>query len=194
MAYATTAQLKSYLGITGTGDDTLIASLLRRAQAAIDTYTGRTFEASKDETRYYTVGEDNEQETLYLDADLCAITSVVTSADADSPVTLSTTDYVTLPRNITPYHAIRLLASCDYSWDYADDPENGITVTGRWAYSITPPNDIIHACLRLAAFYYRQKDAQVYDVTAIPDAGVITVPQGIPADVERMLIPYRKIV
>ena len=39
-------------------------------------------------------------------------------------------------------------------------------------------------------FKYRQKDAQVFDVTAVPDAGVITVPQGIPADVKRILRSY----
>jgi hypothetical protein len=44
----------------------------------------------------------------------------------------------------------------------------------------------------LAAYYYQQKDAQVFDTVAIPDAGVITIPSGIPADVKLILAPYRK--
>ena len=36
------------------------------------------------------------------------------------------------------------------------------------------PDDIKQACVRLTAYLYRQRDSQVFDVTAIPDAGVIT--------------------
>lgn len=36
MAYCTAAQVKSYLGITTTGDDTLIGNIIPRAQAFID--------------------------------------------------------------------------------------------------------------------------------------------------------------
>jgi len=195
MSYCTAGQVKTYLGITGTGDDALISTLVRRAQSIIDTYTGRTFEANTNETHYYTVGVDNVGATLYLAGDeICSISSVVTNADGTSPVTLATTDYVTIPRNKAPYHALRMLSSSDYDWDYTDDPENGIAVTGKWAYSAIPPDDIAHACVRISAFLYRQKDAQVFDVTAIPDAGVITVPQGIPADVRIMLEPYRRVV
>jgi hypothetical protein len=194
MAYCTAGEIKTYLGITGSGDDALISTLAQIAQSVIDVYTGRTFEANADATRYFEVGVDTVGDTLYLDDDLAAITSVITNADGTSPTTLATTDYITLPRNRAPYFAIKILGSSDYVWDYSDDPENGVTVTGKWAYSTTAPDDIQHACTRLAAYFYRQKDAQVFDVTAIPDAGVITVPQGIPADVKIMLGPYRKTV
>ena len=190
MAYTTSALLKTYIGVTGSGDDTLLTALIARAQKAIDTFTGRTFEAAADSTREYTVGVDTDGDTLYLDQDLCAITSVITDADATSPVTLATTEYITRPRNVTPYHAIQILGSSSNTWTYTDNPENGITVTGKFAFSESPPDDIIHACLRLAAYYYRQKDAGVFDTTAIPDAGIIQIPQGIPADVKVILSPY----
>jgi len=69
-----------------------------------------------------------------------------------------------------------------------------VYISGKWSYSSSAPDDIVHACVRLSAYYFRQKDAQVFDVTAIPDAGVITMPQGIPADVKLMLEPYRRII
>src|SRR5512139_1527847 len=42
-SYATTAELKTYLGISTTTDDTLLADILTRVKAAIDLHTGRTF-------------------------------------------------------------------------------------------------------------------------------------------------------
>lgn len=192
MAYTSVAQVKLYLDISETDDDQLLGDLIDYAQKAIDGYTGRSFEASADSTRYFTVGVDTEGRMLYLDEDLADITSVITDADATSPTTLATTDYITHPRNRTPYHAIEILGSSNNSWEYTDDPEGGISVTGKWAWSETAPNDIIHACNRLTAYYYRQKDAGVFDTTAIPDAGIIQIPQGIPRDVQLILNPYRR--
>lgn len=192
MAYTSAANLKSYLGVTAVTDDALLTQLISRAQGAIDNYCGRTFEASVDTTHKFTVNVDTDDDMLFLDDDLCQITSIITDADASIPVTLTTTEYVTHPRNRTPYHAIELLESCEHDWTYTTNPQNGVTVTGRWAWSVTAPDDISHACIRLAAYFYKQKDAGVYDTTAIPDAGVIQVPQGIPQDVKIILSNYRR--
>ena len=192
MAYCTNTLVKTYLAISGSGDDALLTSLIARAQAAIDRHCGRTFEAAADTTRKFTVGDDTDQEMLYLDEDLCAITTVTTDADGDADVLTVNTDYVTVPRNTTPYYALKILGDSSYSWTYTTNPENGITVLGRWAWSTAPPDDIVHACVRLAAYYYQQKDAQVFDTIAVPDAGVITIPAGIPADVKLILMPFRK--
>lgn len=192
MSYTTVAEVKAYLGVTGTTDDALIASLIDAACKSIDSYTGRTFESLADATHKFTIGEDTDDDLLFLDADLCQITSIITDADADSPSTLATTEYVTQPRNTTPYYALKLLSSSDDSWTYSDDPETGITVTGRWAFSLVAPDDIKQAAQRLVGYFYRQKDAGVYDTTAIPEAGIIQVPQGIPRDVQLILSPYRR--
>jgi len=193
MAYTTAALLKSYLGIDTITDDLLLTNLITRAQKAIDNYCGRVFEAASDDTREFTVGVDTERNILYLDEDLCAITSVKTNADAATATTLTAaTDYITHPRNRTPYHAIEIVSSSSYNWTYTTDPTTGITVTGKWAWAATAPADIAHACIRLAAYYYRQKDAGVFDTTAIPDAGIIQVPQGMPRDVKLILDTYKK--
>lgn len=195
MAYTTTAAVKTYLGTTAVADDALILLLISRAQAEIDTYTGRTFDHSTvGVQRNFTVGEDTYKRVLTLDADLSKIDEIVTDADGAGATTVGSSEYVTEPRNIKPYHTIRLLSSSTKSWTYTSNAENGITVTGKWSYSTVAPDDIVHACIRLTAYLYRQRDAQVFDVTAIPDAGVITVPQGIPADVKILLNPYRRIV
>lgn len=194
MAYTTFSDVKTYLGMSTTGDATLINSLVDRAQSAIDHYTGRTFEhTTVAATHYFTVGVDTDGPVLFLDEDLCKISTIKTNCDGTT-VSISTTEYITAPRNDKPYYKIVLLDSTTNSWDYTNDPENGVQVAGMWSYSTVAPDDIKHACIRLSAYYYRQRDAQVFDVTAIPDAGVITVPQGMPADVKAILDPYRKIV
>jgi hypothetical protein len=195
MAYCSVADVKNYLGIAKPDDDALLADLIAEAQKAIDIYTSRTFEASTDATRYFDVAVDVEGPLLYFDDDLCAITTTKTNADASGGGTSLTKDthYIAQPRNATPWYGFKMLSSSDYDWDYTDDPEMGIEITGRWAYSTTAPNDVKHACKRLASYYYRQKDAQVFDTTALPEAGVMIIPQGIPADVKVVLDPYRKL-
>lgn len=191
LAYATVAQLKTYLGYgTTTTDDTLLSNIIDRACKWIDARTGRTFKATADSTRYFDAVADVDGRTLTLDGDLCAITAVV---NGDSS-TISAADYVTEPRNITPYWGITIKTSSSINWTYSTAPENAISVTGRWAFSTTPPDDIVHATIRMAAWIYRQKDAQTFDTLAEPAAGVITVPQGMPRDVAQILDrpPYKR--
>lgn len=193
MAYCTVADVKEYLDLQSGEDNDLIVDLIARAQAAIDSHTHRTFEyVGVDATRYFTVGVDTSGLELLFDEDIYSITTVKTDADGASPRTIAAADYITLPRNSTPYYGIKILSSSNEFWDYTDDPENGITITGKWAYSATAPADIAQACARWAAYMYRQRDAQVFDTTAIPSAGIIQVPQGIPADVRMLIDPYVK--
>lgn len=167
-------------------DDTLLESLIVRAQAAIDAYVGMSFESAAD-TRYYesdVLGDDN---TLYLDRWLLTITTL-TNGD-DGATVIPNTDYWLVDRNEgPPYYGIRLYSNSDYSWEW--DTDGWVSVAGTWGYSTTAPADIVHACIRLAAYFYHQKDAQVFDVTAAPEIGVITVPQGMPRDVRLILDRY----
>jgi hypothetical protein len=193
VAYATATQLKTYLGISDSGDDTLLADLLTRAQVAIETYCNRKFEKAT-ATRYYradALGPDpgparqaGTQAVLLLDEDLLAVTTL-TNGDA---TVIPAAGYWLEPRNSSPKFYIRLKS--DYSWSFTTDGE--ISVAGDWGYSTTAPADIVQATLRLAAFFYRQKDAQVFDTVASPELGVITVPKGIPVDIRLLLDPYRK--
>lgn len=190
MAYCTTANVKAYLGISGSGDDTLIDSLVIRAQQVIDTYCNRTFEAAENSNRYFDAYADVESKTLYLDADLCSINSI-TNGDG---VTVTTSEYVTEPRNDAPFYAITLKPSSAKSWEPNSDgdSENAITISGKWAWSAAAPADIVQACVRLTAFMYRQKDAQMTDVQVL-DGGVSVTPLAIPNDVKAILTPYRRL-
>ena len=182
MAYSTIADITAYLGIDeSTADDGLLLQLLTRAQAAIDSMCNRTFEVSADTVRYYDWRAVNGY-MLHLDADLCAITSVVNG----DGVTIAGTEYTTEPRNVTPWHALRMRSASIHAWDGVT---GDIAVTGKWAYSTTAPADVAHATVRLVAWMYRQKDNTGNDAPVI--AGDITIlPSRIPSDVESMLAPY----
>jgi len=189
MAYATLAQVKDYLDIGADTDDVLLQNLIDRAEIAIETYTRRVFEAET-QTRYYERSDlDDSGFTLLVDRDLLTITTL-TNGDSSATV-IPATEYWLVPRNRTPKHGIRLKMDSTYSWEF--DTDYWVTVVGTWGYSTTAPYDIVQATIRLVAYYYAQKDAQVFDVTAVPEAGVITVPQGMPRDVERMLQPYMRL-
>lgn len=189
MAYTTAANVKTYLAIDGSGDDALIGTLIAAAQAAIDSYCRRTFEASTDTTRTFDALRDVERYVLFLDEDLAAITTV-TNGDG---VEVASDEYTTQPRNRTPYYALKILSSSAKTWDFDDDHEDAISIEGRWAYSTTAPDDIAQAATELAAFLYRRKDAAITDITAI-EAGVVIQPQSIPGTVRALLNPYRRTI
>jgi len=194
--YASLAEVKLYRGIatTETSDDTLLTSLIARAEEQIDSYCHRVFLApTTAAARYYDAVRyvSPDRKTLYLDEDLATITTIANSNETST--TIPSTHYTPEPRNATPYYAIRLNHRSDELWTWSEAPEDAIAVVGRWGYATTVPADIAHATIRLANYLYSQKDASVYDVTVIPDAGVMTVPQGLPRDVREILDPYRRL-
>ena len=195
MAYATLAEIKTYLGIDTITDDSLLLELLARAQAAIDTEIHRTFEASQDTVKYFDA--DNDVSGLLLDwtpygLDLCAITSVVNG----DGTTITSSQYVTEPRHQTPYYGVKLKVSTGLFWEYSagDDPENAIAITGRWAYSTTAPADITHVCVEMAALFYKRRDGNA-DLNRTVIAGNATIlPQGMSLESVNVLNRYKRLV
>jgi hypothetical protein len=131
-------------------------------------------------------------DTIYLDEDLAAITTV-TNGDG---TTLTAAQYATEPRNRTPYYAIKIRSSASVAWEYSsttDDHENAIAITGKWAYSVTAPADIVQACVRLAGYLYRQKDNAAELDRPIVAGNATILPSRLPADLDLMLRPYVKV-
>lgn len=189
--YCDLQSITEYLGITETTDDSLLSSLANSAKAMIDRYCNRSFSATTNTTRYFDAMRDVNGATLYLDADLCAINSI-TNGDG---VVVSDSQYTTEPRNTTPYYAIRLLKSSGKAWatNTSGDSEDAIAISGKWAYSLEAPDDIVQVQIRLTAYLYRQKD-NAGDLDRAIVAGNNTIlPAQLPSDILRMLTPYRKV-
>jgi hypothetical protein len=191
MAYATLSQLKNYL--RGAGDDVpdthddILNSSLSRSQDIIERNpplgTGRVFEASSDTTRYFDAEYDTHGlDLLFPQYDLATVTTVTVNGD-----TLSSSDYITIPRNRTPYYGIRIKRNSGEDWSWEDDPEDAIAVTGKWAYSTSAPDAVVHLTLRLAAYLYRQREfSQETDRPIIAD-GVTILPSQLPNDIRAMI-------
>lgn len=200
MAYATLAQFKAFkrgFGDASSDDDALITDILARVQASIDKHCHRTFEASADTTRYRDAvadvgkGSAEERRTLYLDTDLCQITSI-TNGDS---TTVSASAYVTLPVNYSPFYAIRLKTNSSIAWTYSDTPESAIAIVGRHAWSIEAPDDIVHWTLRLAVWAYEQVnnyDGGI-DRPMVSADGILRLPMAWPKDVVDGLRGYRRL-
>jgi hypothetical protein len=186
MAYATSVQLKDYLGIASSVvDDNLLDDLIERAEGLIDAYTGRSFEATT-ATKYFTSDSIDRQDLLLYGEDLLTVTKL-TNGDG---VEITSSDYRLFPRNDSPKWIIRI--DEDESWSFSDG-DSEISVAGTWGYSVTAPADITHACIRLAAFLYRQKDNSAdVDRPLITGDGVTIMPSALPTDVTRMLDRYKR--
>lgn len=187
MSYANLINLKDYLGISigTTNDDGLLTDLLTRAEGIIDAYTGRRFEAET-ATKYFTIDDVDGQDLNLWGYDLLTVTKL-TNGDG---MEIASGSYRLFPRNDNPKWMIRL--DEEQSWNFTD-ADSEISVAGTWGYSATAPADITHACIRLAAFLYRQKDTSAdIDRPMVTGDGVTIMPSGLPADVQKLLDRYKR--
>ena len=185
MAYATSTQVKAYLGLTTSTDDTLIGTLLSAAQTMIERATGQVFEAS-DTTRYFYLDDlDRYSGVLWFTGDLCTLTSV-TNGDGTS-VTVS--DVQTLPVNSTPWYGLRINPAVG-TFTSGHTTAERIAITGKWSYSASAPADIVQATIRMTAFLYRARE-NGGDTDRTVFAGNATLsPQALPVDVQAVVRAY----
>lgn len=183
--YTSWAAVKTYLDISGTGDDALGALLVNRVTDAIDRYCRRQFRAVT-ATRTFDVPDDD---VLWLDEDLLSITTLTNGDD----VAIASTSYVLLPKNIYPKYAIKLKENTSTVWEGSTTTDyQAISVAGSWGYSTTPPDDIVQAAVRWTAWLYRQRDGVFGQSGTTGRVGVLDVPQSLPEDIELLLKPYKR--
>jgi uncharacterized phiE125 gp8 family phage protein len=177
MAYLTRDELKTYLGINGDAENDILDALLVAAQAGIDSYCDRTFEADTDTVRTFDAQWEVEGLLLYLDADLAQISSI-TNGDAAASA-ISASDYTLLPKD-PPYTMVLLRDDAGVAW------EGEISIAGRWAYSISAPESIKQATREYAAYLYR-----AYDWQGDPRKRGLDV--GMPDHLKQILAGYRRL-
>jgi hypothetical protein len=132
--YATLAEYKTYAvargqtSTTDATDDAVIESLLEQASRYIDDETGRVFYPFV-QGRYFDVPNDRE---LMIDEDLL---EVVTLTNGDS-ITMPSTEFYLVPRNIYPAYAVKITDISSYTWtsNAVGSLENAISILGVWGY------------------------------------------------------------
>lgn len=189
MPYTTPAAIRLFTKITASRDDARLSALITRTEKMIERVTRLEFEISADSTRKFDASKNVDGLTLHLDKHLAVITTIT---NGDTSV-FSTSKYVTEPRNDGPFRAIKLLGSKSISWSVTDDgdPEDAISIVGRWGFSVTPPDDVVQACIDWTFFLYRRSENQqdVPAVVRLPD-GTLMMPQGSPRSVTEILKYY----
>ncbi|KKM68524.1 hypothetical protein LCGC14_1460000 [marine sediment metagenome] len=176
--YITLSELKDWGDFDGTNDDEMLGTVISGAIKAIDNYCGRTFtydEATvRSFSRYGIVRDNVDGRLLLFDEDLASEALVI----SDSPTVIY------LPENNTPYYGMYLVEG---SWTYPT-----VTVSGYWAYSETPPDDIKVGCLKLADWMFEQKNTNEGVGVMITPEGQVLLPSGLPDFIVTILNPYRK--
>jgi hypothetical protein len=97
--------------------------------------------------------------------------------------------------NWPPYFAISIRQGSSYAWNYLDDPEGALQISGSWGYSMSAPEPVQHAATRLAAWLYRQRDtgAEAGEIE-LTERGVSIAPARLPRDVLELLRPYQRLM
>jgi hypothetical protein len=191
MALIELEDLRGELDIDLTSDNPLLQEKIEAAQTYIENQTHRKFESETD-TRYYNreaLDRWNSRLLNLFDDDLLTVTTL-TNGDSSSTA-IAAANYWLVPRNLgPPYHGILLKTDISDYWEW--DTDYWVEITGTWGNSATVPYDIRQACLTLAAYLYRGKDAAQFETTAIVESGAIAIPQGIPATVDRIIQRYKR--
>ncbi len=167
-------------------DSTNLSNAINAAITYIEEKTEQVFVAVS-ATRYYRVSSINrfDSSELQLDGWITDVTVLLNADSANTPILAA--NYWLLDRNLGPPFRAILLDSTQH-WQF--DQDEWVSVTGTWGYSDACPADVFEAQLLLAALMYRQASSQVFDVTAIPEQGVIQIPKGIPATVVQVIGKY----
>lgn len=193
--YATLAEVKSYLGISDSLDDTLLENMTEAASRTIDRIANRRFYLDTNASaRQYRV---TNPLALFVD-DIGSVTGLVVKTDPDGNGTYQTTltlntDYTLDPLNASavgrPWTQITRLGYEEFPIPLNYRP--GVEVTARWGWP-TVPDDINQACLILVADLFKRKDAPG-GVVGLAEIGTIRLsPLG--RDIAAMVRAYRRLV
>jgi hypothetical protein len=204
MAYATLEEVMQEMGVLEEGINTdLLQAKIDAAQDIVENVTHRCFEADADETRLIDYSEETvDGRTLHLPYDICQIAEVL-NGDGEE---VTVNEYVTTPRLRTvssgssvmpavrdawPWYALTIKSSVSKAWTYEDDREEAISITGRWAFSVTPPAAIKAATIRLAHWLYMQKDdLRDREESEVSQDGILLLMGDLPNDVQARLLPF----
>jgi hypothetical protein len=168
--YITVSEFKAYRNISGTGDDNLILSMIAAATGYLENGWGYVYRCDSDTDRDF-YEDDVDGGRLGFDKPIASITSI-TNGDGAA---VAASEYILSPRD-GPYFEARLKQAASVAWITYPDP---ITVTGRWALTVTPPARVKEACKVVVNYLYDKKNTGIDADRQIITAEGIILPAGI---------------
>ena len=187
--YCSLAEIKAAIDIptATTTDDTMLERLVEAASRTIDRETQRTFYA-RTETHYFDIPGGRE---LRMDDDLLSVTSLTNG----NSVAIASTEYNVIPRNRTPYYALKLKEGSSVYWeaDSSGNTEAVIVLVGTWGHSTTTPQDVKEACIQIASAAYKRRFGEnLGAVSTVTAAGIVVSPQDIPVFAWNVIKAYKR--
>lgn len=176
MAYITRQETQKYLGLNiGEEVQTIFDLFVSGVERYIEKYTGRKFEAPDSNTiRYY---DGNGATKLAID-DLRSLTELEVAGD----VLTEGEDFYLWPLNaeednepythivlIQPESRVSFNSRISTATHYVfDELQKSVKVTGKFGYSVTPPDDVKLAALKLVGGIIKENigDADVREISS----------------------------
>lgn len=192
--YATLTEVKLFLGITDSVDDTLLESMVEAASRSIDRMANRRFYLDTNASaRLYRA---NDALQLFVD-DIGSATGIAVAVDSDGNGSYDTaltlnTDYIldpiTAPSLNRPWNVVTIV-SASAAFPAPLNYRPGVQVTAKWGWP-SIPDDINQACMILTADLYKRKDAPG-GIIGLGDLGAIRM-SPVGRDITQMVRAYRR--
>lgn len=197
--YATLAEIKAYMSISDTTDDSLLENLVESASRSIDRIANRRFYL--DATASARLYRAYSNIFVFVD-DIGTTSNLVVAIDENGNGTYSktltlNTDYILDPLTSQslnrPFTQLTMVSNTE-SWPIfpgltSNGLRPGVQVTARWGWP-SVPDDLNMACLILTADLYKRKDAPG-GILGLGDLGVVRM-SPIGRDVTAMVRAYKK--
>ena len=186
------SELKTALGISGSGDDDFLNLGIDAAEQAINDLCGRKFTADGSASaRTY-----RAQSYLAVTDDISTLTGLVVKTDTSADGTFDTTwtastDYQVEPlNNIAKGRSVNnLRAIGSYTFPVYGDGQVSVEVTAKWGWPAVP-DTVKQAALMLASRLYGRK-ASPMGVIGVGDFGPVRISRSDP-DIAFLLMDYKR--
>ena len=197
-AYRSVSELKGWLGLSGSGQDTNLGYALDAATAAIDSYAGRQFDIDGAVvTRLY----DCEYMDYAEVDDIATSTGlIVKTLNADGSVneTLTlNTDYYLAPYNADKVEPVmpftKIIMAIEKSGKVLPtEHRQGLSVTAKFGFSAVP-DAIVQATLIQASRYFQRKNSPM-GFSGNPETGqpAVVFLSELDPDVKNLVKPFKK--
>lgn len=118
------------IGADNVADDDVLQLLIGAASSLVEQYTGRSFVPLWQTRRFDAHGDHITTTTLNVDRDLLEV-SVLTNGDG---VEIAPADYLLVPYDDYPKHAVSLRGTSIVTFTWEDDWRAAISAQGVWGY------------------------------------------------------------
>ncbi len=198
--YITLAELKTYLGLSGSGQDDNLENAIEGASREIDAICGRFFFQTSSESKYFTPISRTYLEIPDLSSTSGLEVKIDTNDDGTHDTTLTiNTDFYLKPLDAgenevegverQPFTHIYILDTRS-SERFDPDIVKSVKVTGLWGFS-GKPNAIKQATFIQSARLFKRKDAP-FSSYGGQDTGSISLQGRIDPDALELIKGYRK--